>query len=111
MTDQLWGPIDLTRWRDVPFVSGRVATEGDVEAGRAVFYIDGEAEAVGAPAALPALALHTDESGTIAKVVVIQLERSDGGEVAGVRFLAGGNMVCTLAELRFVDETTLRSLL
>ncbi len=36
----LWGPIAMANWRDTPCIRGRVATEDDANAGRAVFYLN-----------------------------------------------------------------------
>ena len=36
----VWGPIAMTNWRETPCIRGRVATEDDAHAGRAVFYLD-----------------------------------------------------------------------
>ena len=37
--DDLWGPIDIERWRELPHLSGKLASEADVAAGRAVFHL------------------------------------------------------------------------
>ncbi|MBK7582665.1 MAG: hypothetical protein IPI67_21015 [Myxococcales bacterium] len=95
----------------MPSLVGRVATEDDVRDGRAVFYVDGPCEPLTHPHGLPALAVHTDEAGAASLVVVIQLERTEQGDTVGARYLVGGNMVCMLPELRFVDELEARSLL
>ncbi len=42
MPDQLWGPIDVANWRETPVTLGRVATEQDVDQGRAAFYLPSE---------------------------------------------------------------------
>jgi hypothetical protein len=109
--DDLWGPIDLSQWRSVPFVSGRVATEDDVRAGRAVFHVKGTSEAISVEGGLPALALHTGGAGVVSPVILIQLERAADREIAGIRFLLGGNTVCTLSDLRLADEDAVRQLL
>ena len=44
MTD-LWGPIQASDWRNTPCVVGRPATEDDVAAGNAVFYVPGDSAA------------------------------------------------------------------
>ncbi len=38
--EEVWGPIAMTNWRETPCIKGRVATEDDAKAGRAVFYLD-----------------------------------------------------------------------
>ena len=57
---------------------------------------------------LPALALWPDpESGAHRPVVVIQVELGQKN-VAGIRFLEGGNGVCLLEELEIIDESDRR---
>jgi len=100
----MWGPIDPTRWRDTPATIGRCATEEDVQAGRAVFFVDGGSEPV--EIALPSAAIQCLEDGTEQRVVIIQAERLDSGVVLGVRPLAGGNGVCTEQEVDMLREFT-----
>ena len=107
MADFEWGPVDRNQWRSVPHISGVIATEADVRAGRAVFFL-GNADEVPASAGqvqLPALALwHDPDLGnTVRAVVVIQVEIGQQ-ELAGIRFLEGGNGVCLLGELEIVGE-------
>jgi hypothetical protein len=100
--DDLWGPIDMARWTRTPCVSGRLATEKDVKEGRAAFCIEGGVDA--SPATdveLPALGIQVDEdSGEELPVVVIQAEIVDGECLFGVRYVDGGNGVCTPEEIR-----------
>lgn len=35
----IWGPIDPARWRETPAIMGLSATDEDVNAGRAVFFL------------------------------------------------------------------------
>lgn len=105
--DDLWGPVDLSRWREVPHMSRDVATESDVRAGRATFYLGNldEVPAWPADATIPALVLWRDtDSGAVIPAVLIQAEQSAIQCTAGIRFLAGGNGVTLLEELEFVDE-------
>jgi hypothetical protein len=99
-----WGPVDLARWREVPHMAGSVAGEQDVIDGRAVFYIQAPADIHVASLHLPALALLRLDGEDEQPVVVIQAEILDGATTAGVRLLGGGNAVCTLDELEFIDE-------
>jgi hypothetical protein len=92
----LWGPIDASEWHEVPALSGRVATEEDVRRGTAAFFIEGESTPH--PMPLPFCAIQTLEDGQRVRVVVIQAEACSG-VIVGVRYLNGGNGVCTLEEL------------
>ena len=68
-------------WPQLPssgFLSGRAATNADVEGGQAVFSMDGKSEGA-LPIAIPQYALWTDESGAAHPVVVVQAEKAPGG--------------------------------
>src|SRR5690242_8118966 len=101
MTD-LWGPIAVDTWGSVPCVAGRCATEADVVAGRAVFYVQGPSAA--APMQLPCCAVQVMEDGSEQSVVVIQAELARDTVVLGVRPLAGGNGVYTISEVRLLPQ-------
>lgn len=96
----LWGPIDTTQWRAVPCIVGRSATEEDVAAGQAVFYVHGYSEAV--QFNLPCCGFQLVEDGSEEPVIVIQAERSPHGVILGVRPLGGGNSVCMETEVRLL---------
>jgi hypothetical protein len=100
--DDLWGSIDATRWREVPFVSARIATEADVASGAAVFYIQGESEPESIT--LPACAIQKLDDGSTEQVIVIQAEKTPDGVYLGVRPLVGGNGICTIEEVEFVPS-------
>jgi len=99
MTDP-WGPISASDWRDTPCVSGRPATEADVAAGCAVFYIPGDSAA--APMTLPACGLQSLAGGSEQPVVIIQAELAPHGTILGVRPLSGGNGICMATEVRLL---------
>jgi hypothetical protein len=107
-TQNPWGPIKPERWSEVPAIRNRPATEWDVHGGIAVFYGDNEVrEAL--PLTLPQPAFHVDaETGNKTPVVVIQAESTRDQNIVGVRYLDGGNGVCLLDELMFVDESAMR---
>ena len=99
---ELWGPISAGEWRDVPCVTGRTATEADVAAGSAVFYIQGHSAA--ASMRLPCCALRLLEDGSEQPVVVIQAEVASQGTVLGIRPLSGGNCICLVTEVRVLPD-------
>ncbi|MGZ8868836.1 MAG: hypothetical protein ACXW2P_10865 [Thermoanaerobaculia bacterium] len=94
--------IDMKTWRKTPCVSARSATDGDVNAGRAVFAIRGEPVELD----LPACAIVTEEDiGEPTPVIVIQAERLEDGTVAiGYRFLDGGTGIASLGEIELLSE-------
>jgi hypothetical protein len=89
-------------WPQLPssgFLSGRAATNADVEAGQAVFSMDGKSEGA-LPIAIPQYALWTDESGAAHPVVVVQAEKAPGGlEIVGLLHRDGSHAAATMAEL------------
>jgi len=94
--------IDMKQWRATPAVGGRTATDFDVNAGRAVFAVDGEPVAID----LPACAIVREEGvGEPTPVIVIQVERLEDGTVAvGFRFLDGGAGIADLDDVEFLSE-------
>lgn len=92
----------MRRWRSTPAIEGRAATEFDVNAGRAVFAIDGEPVEID----LPSCAIVQEEGiGEPTPVVVIQVERlDDGSVVAGYRLLDGGTGIADFEDVEFLAE-------
>ena len=99
MTD-LWGPIEANDWRHTPCTIGRPATEADVAAGSAVFYVSGDSAA--ASMALPCCAMQSLEDGSEQAVIIIQAEISPDGTILGVRPLTGGNGICMTTDIRLL---------
>jgi len=105
-TDNLWGEIDVRLWRETPHLSGRLADEDDVKAGRAVFYFDRPDVTVRPiDLDLPRCGLLRDDRGNITPVVAVQAESHPPGKVlVGYRLLTGGNGICTIDELELLDR-------
>lgn len=95
-------PIDIKQWRKTPVTEGRAATEADVNAGRAVFAVDGEPVELD----LPSCAIVREEGvGEPTPVIVIQAERLEDGTVAvGFRMLDGGTGIADLNDLELLSE-------
>jgi hypothetical protein len=100
--DHLPLPIDLANWRKTPFVEGRAATDHDVEAGRAVFAVDGEPVELD----LPSCAIVREEGiGEPTPVVIIQAERvEDGTVMVGFRLIDGGSGIAPLDDVELLGE-------
>ncbi|HEX6098376.1 MAG TPA: hypothetical protein VF432_18800 [Thermoanaerobaculia bacterium] len=94
--------IDLEKWRETPHVSGRAATDADVNAGRAVFAVGGEPVELD----LPACAIVTEEEiGEPTPVIIIQAERLEDDTVAvGFLFLDGGTGIASLDDVELLSE-------
>ena len=99
---ELWGSISASDWRNTPYIAGRPATEVDVAAGIAVFYVPGASSAASMP--LPCCAYQQLEDGTEQPVVVIQAEVAPHGTILGVRPLTGGNGICLATEIRLLPD-------
>jgi hypothetical protein len=54
--------------------------------------------------ALPAHAVHRDETGDATQVVIIQAERSGDRVLVGFRYPRGGNGIATLDELELLSS-------
>jgi len=101
----MWEEIDSKNWKNVPFISGRVATENDVEVGRAVFHIPSGSEPYDTE--LPLFAVQIDgENNTRVPCVAIQIESHPEGTAVGVRYFNGGNGVGMASEFEFYSEIT-----
>jgi len=99
----MWDAIEIDEWRDIPFISGRVATEQDVKDGRAVFYIPSGSEPY--ETELPLFALHIDkDNGNKTPCIAIQIETTSEGTAVGVRYIDGGNGVGMANEFEFYSE-------
>jgi hypothetical protein len=103
--DSLWGPIDYKTWYVTRALNNRIAKEKDVKNGIAVFYIINESKKHSPyKVELPRLAyLRQDTIKKEELVVVIQIESTPKDTLAGYRYLKGGNGICKLNELRFVE--------
>jgi hypothetical protein len=96
----IWGPIALNDWRSTPCIAGRPATEADVAAGLAVFYVPGGSGV--APLPLPCCAFRSLDDGSKQSVVIVQAEVAPHGTLLGVRPLSGGNGICMLSEVQLL---------
>jgi hypothetical protein len=107
--EELWGPIATANWRETPCIRGRVATEDDANAGRAVFFINlsGGQESHPVDLDLPRCAILHEEGEGDLPVIVIQAEEGNNGTVqliAGFRPLAGGSGLCMVYQLELLPE-------
>ena len=102
---ELWGPVDCDRWQEIPCLIGRFATEYDVRAGRAVFFL-GTPEEIGvrfADIGLPHCAVLTNDDGEQVPVIIIQSEQAGDKHYVGYRSLEGGNGVAFRQEVQLLD--------
>jgi hypothetical protein len=94
-------------WPELPksgFVSGRVATKEDVDAGQAIFSMDGKSKGP-IEIEIPQYAIWTDQSGAEHPVIVTQAETAPNGmQIVGMKTLDGSDMAATLAEVRLLGS-------
>jgi len=107
--EDVWGPIAMANWRETPCIRGRVATEDDACAGRAVFYLDLSEGQENRPVDLnlPRCAILHEEGEGDLPVIIIQAEEGNNGTVqliAGYRPLTGGSGICMLNQLELLPE-------
>jgi len=103
-------------WPELPssgFVSGRFATEEDVEAGNAAFVLKAGNDYVGKPLTLeiPQYAIHTDpESGTKTAGILIQAESAGDQQLVGLLVLRDDSFLAgTLPEFQLLGVRKPRS--
>ena len=104
------GPVNVDKWKSVPCVKGRLATDQDTRAGRAVFVFNGGLASVHPlDIALPHCAIwHDADRREDVPVVCIQAEEKDGKKVVGFRIVKGGLGVGLLSELTLLDTPDAR---
>ena len=98
----MWEAIKPSQWKRTPCLKGRPATEADIEKGIAVFAIPSGSDAQDID--LPVCVIQIDEeSRDRIPAIAIQAERADNGVFLGVRYLEGGNGVCTIEDVEFLE--------
>ena len=98
--DNIWGEIQIEDISQIPHVKNRIAIDQDVIDGRAVFYIPNPSDSIPIDIPIPSLGYQIDnETGNWLRVVIIQAENIDGEQLVGVRYIEGGNGVCSLSEI------------
>ena len=99
----MWNSFSPEEWESIPSISGRVATEEDVESGIAVFYIP--VGSVACDAVLPTCVIHIDEE-TNERTPAVAIQAEQAGELVylGIRYLDGGNGVCELDEVELLES-------
>lgn len=99
----MWGAFEVKDWEALPHIKGRVATEDDIKNGCAVFMVPTGSQPVDAD--LPMCAIQVDEeTHKRTPVVIIQAEQYGNNVALGVRYINGGNGVCTYEEVDLLQE-------
>lgn len=98
----MWGKIELEKWREVPCIQGRVATEEDIKNGIAVFAIPSGSKPYEVQLPLCAIQIDTETNKRV-PCIAIQIEEADNGVFIGVRYLDGGNGIGTPEDIELYD--------
>lgn len=112
-TDNLF-PIDWKNWRDTKFISGRIATEIDVQNGFAVFSINDAIKHSACDIDLPTLAQLRDydepNDDLHEVVVVIQFESIDDEyDLIGYRKFNGETGYCLPDDIRWLRDSEIEN--
>lgn len=99
----MWEAIELSKWKDTPCISGRPATEEDIENGIAVFAIPSgsSVHSINLPACVIQI---EEETGNRLPGIIIQAEEANDDVYLGIRYIAGGNGVCAIGEADILVE-------
>ncbi len=99
--------VDITKWKYVPIVNGRMATKEETQNGTSLIFVD----QVKYPHAkilditMPKLASFYNESSNREElIIVIQAINVDNDSIVGFRYLNGGNGSARLNEVRFLSD-------
>lgn len=95
--------IDIKNWENIPHISGRIATEEDVNEGIAVFYVPDGSFALDAQ--LPTCVIQiNEETEERTPAIVIQAEQAGENVYLGLLYLDGSYGMCGLEEVEQLDE-------
>lgn len=100
-------PVDITNWKNVPIINGRMATKEETQNGSSLIFVD----ALKYPNAkvlditMPKLAsFYNEYSKREELIIVIQAINVDNDSIVGFRYLNGGNGSARLKEVRFLSD-------
>ena len=99
--------VDITNWRDVPVVNGRMATKEETQNGTSLIFVDAEkySDAIQLDMIMPRLATYYSEySKREELIIVIQAINIDDDSIVGFRYLNGGNGSSRLNEVNFLSD-------
>jgi hypothetical protein len=95
-------PVEISQGRNMPHMSGRIADQEDVKAGRAVFFIQNPTanKVAHFDIILPRGAVRLQD-GT--PLIVIQSEKAGQAHWLGCRHVRGGKMIYEISEVQFLE--------
>jgi len=99
--------VDISDWKNVPVVNGRMATKEETQNGKSLIFIDAEKYPNAKPLdiTMPKLAsFYNEYSKREDLIIVIQAINIDNDSIVGFRYLNGGNGSARLKEVRFLPD-------
>lgn len=105
--------VDITNWKNVPIINGRMATKEDTQNGSSLIFLDTlkYPNAKVLDITMPKLASYKNNySNRDDLVIVIQAIKIDKDSIVGFRYLNGGNGSARLNEVRFLSGNEIKML-
>ena len=99
--------VDITKWKNVPVVNGRMATKEETHNGSSLIFVDAEKypNAKALDISMPKLAsFYNHSSKKEDLIIVIQAINVANDSIVGFRYLNGGNGSARLNEVRFLSD-------
>ena len=100
-------PVDISNWKNVPIVNGRMSTKEETQNGISLIYIDTlkYPNAKALDITMPKLAsFYSKYSKREDLIIVIQAFKVNNDSIVGFRYLNGGNGSARLNEVRFLSN-------
>ena len=100
-------PVDITNWKDVPIINGRMASKEETQNGTSLIFVDAlkYPYAKALDITMPKLAsFYNEYSKREDLIIVIQAINVDNDSIVGFRYLNGGNGSARLKDVRFLSD-------
>jgi len=105
--------VDISNWKDVPVVNGRMATKEETQNGTSLIFVDAEKYPNAKPLdmTMPKLAkYYNDYSKREDFIIIIQAVNIDNDSIVGFRFVNGGNGSARLSEVNLLTENEITAI-
>jgi hypothetical protein len=105
--------VDITNWKNVPVVNGRMATKEETENGTSLIFVDTEKYPNAKPLdmTMPRLAKYYNEySKREDFIIIIQAVNIDNDSIVGFRFVNGGNGSARLNEVNLLSDSEINAI-
>jgi hypothetical protein len=105
--------VDISNWKDVPVVNGRMATKEETQNGTSLIFVDTEKYPDAKPLdmTMPKLAKYYNEySKREDFIIIIQAVNIDNDSIVGFRFVNGGNGSARLNEVNLLSDSEIKAI-